>query len=162
MCAACHTARPLFEFNKNRARSDGLDTRCKPCNKARSREWFLANRDRHRSLNAAKESARRAARRRRVPWYDSQAVNAVYEEAARRREAGEDVQVDHIVPLRSKLVCGLHVQGNLVIISRSANLQKNNRFWPQMSHFCRDSSAVVPSSSFGRRSPTDRPEHPHQ
>lgn len=136
---------PLLDFNRSNTRPDGLDTRCRSCNRARMRAWHVANPARQRILNAARQAARRAAVRRRVPWYDSDAVKAVYAEADVRRLAGEDVQVDHLVPLRSKLVCGLHVQGNLVVLLRVPNQAKGNRHWPDMPDFCKDSLAVIES-----------------
>lgn len=55
---------------------------------------------------------------------------AVYGECKRQRERGRDVEVDHIVPLRSKLVCGLHVPWNLQVITSAENLLKSNKWWP--------------------------------
>lgn len=40
-------------------------------------------------------------------------------------------QVDHIVPLVSDLVCGLHWEGNLQVITRTENATKNNKFTPE-------------------------------
>lgn len=60
-------------------------------------------------------------------WADKQDIEDVYKEA---RYMG--MVVDRIVPLRSKLVCGLHVWDNLQILSREYNNQKGNRFWPDM------------------------------
>lgn len=40
--------------------------------------------------------------------------------------------VDHIVPLQSKLVCGLHCAANTQVIPAFTNIQKLNRYWPNM------------------------------
>ena len=63
-------------------------------------------------------------------WSDDEAIKALYKESASRREAGEDVNVDHLVPLIHPHVCGLHVPANLAIVSAAENLRKGNRWWP--------------------------------
>lgn len=42
------------------------------------------------------------------------------------------MELDHIVPLKSDFVCGLHWHGNIQLLSMSENRKKNNRYWPNM------------------------------
>ena len=53
---------------------------------------------------------------------------------ARLRETvvGGRWHVDHIVPLKSKIVCGLHCSANLQVIPAIINSSKGNRVWPDM------------------------------
>jgi len=80
-----------------------------------------------------RKSAKRCTRAKqaRVQW-DSELTDFVYEEAldlAKQREqtTGVKWQVDHIIPLRGKEVCGLHVWSNFAVITKQANLQKGNK-----------------------------------
>lgn len=83
---------------------------------------------------AAKQSARRALRLRATPpWADEKAIAEIYEAAARiSSETGIEHHVDHSVPLKAKLVCGLHCEANLEVIPARDNLSKCNRHWPDM------------------------------
>jgi hypothetical protein len=40
--------------------------------------------------------------------------------------------VDHIVPLNSPIVCGLHCEFNFQLVDKEYNYQKGNHHWPDM------------------------------
>lgn len=67
-------------------------------------------------------------------WADEKKLADIYTEARRRRDAGDDVVVDHIVPLSHPHVCGLHVPDNLQIIGWQSNSVKSNKVWPDSWH----------------------------
>jgi hypothetical protein len=54
----------------------------------------------------------------------------MYQLATIFNRTGMNLQVDHIVPLQSDLVCGLHCEANLQLLPASDNISKGNRHWP--------------------------------
>jgi hypothetical protein len=64
-------------------------------------------------------------------WADKDHIQAFYDVAYAYKVAfGIKYEVDHIVPLRSNLVCGLHVGDNLQLLDPYQNKAKGNRYWP--------------------------------
>jgi len=80
----------------------------------------------------ARQAKRRAAERQQTPaWADPSEIRRVYEEAARLEQAtGIPHHVDHDYPLRGRLVSGLHVHTNLVVLPAGDNRRKGNKFTP--------------------------------
>jgi hypothetical protein len=71
--------------------------------------------------------------RSQPPWADHKKMLKFYEQAqALTKQTGIVYSVDHIVPIRSQLVCGLHVEHNLQVIPRDDNGRKSNFSWPDM------------------------------
>jgi len=65
-------------------------------------------------------------------WADTKIMLQIYKTAKKLRKMGHAVEVDHIVPITSKLVCGLHCEDNLRIVNRELNRHKSNHHWPDM------------------------------
>ena len=83
---------------------------------------------------AAKSARRRAYRLKATPfWANKAEIDKFYFLAKVEEEkTGEKYHVDHIVPLKSKFVCGLHCEFNLQILPGSENCSKSNLVWPDM------------------------------
>ncbi len=85
---------------------------------------------------ASYNGQRRAVKLSATPvWANKFFIEEFYDLAKRRTDlntGGHKWHVDHIVPLKSDLVCGLHVEHNLQVVPALINWSKNNRHWPDM------------------------------
>ncbi len=80
--------------------------------------------DGNRGKYNAYEAKRRAAKRDATPvWADLNAIQEIYIKASKLGK-----QIDHIIPLSSPTVCGLHWEGNLQLLSPTENLRKSNTY----------------------------------
>lgn len=103
-------------------------------NKPKLVQYALARQKRYPEQHCAEVALRRARKYRATPkWANPFFIGEIYHLAAlRTKMLGFPWHVDHIVPLRSPLVCGLHVENNLQVIPAADNYAKRNNSWPGM------------------------------
>jgi 5-methylcytosine-specific restriction endonuclease McrA len=100
-----------------------------PEEKRRNRAEY---KDRNVDVVRADTSVRKRRHREATPnWLTVEqklSMRQLYLQARKLTEiTGERYVVDHIVPLRSHEVCGLHVPWNLRVITQEENLKKSNK-----------------------------------
>jgi hypothetical protein len=82
-------------------------------------------------IRADTKARRRKHRQATPPWLtrrQKSEIRQIYQIAiTMTKTTGEQYVVDHIVPLRSEFVCGLHVPWNLRVITQEENLKKSNQ-----------------------------------
>ena len=83
---------------------------------------------------AMTKARRRKHRAATPPWLTRRQkteMRSLYQIAiTMSRTTGEPYVVDHIYPLRSDVVCGLHVPWNLRVVTSAENLRKSNQLPP--------------------------------
>jgi len=119
---------------KNRSRNLARKSKWRAKNIERVHAYNSLYDKRNSDKHAAKSARRRLSCVRATPaWNNEFFVSEAYILAKLRTKIlGFKWNVDHIVPLRSKIVCGLHVHNNLRVIPFAENMSKGNRVWPDM------------------------------
>lgn len=103
-------------------------------NPERARELFNEAKKRHRLRHPERKIAENTARveyvkRATPPWANMFYIREAYHLAKVREQVlGGKWHVDHVIPLRGKLVCGLHVENNLQVIPATVNVRKHAKF----------------------------------
>lgn len=93
-------------------------------------EWKRKNIEHVRAMDRWRRGLERG---KQLPWAHLEETRDIYELAVLATKLmGKPYEVDHIVPMRSPLVCGLHVPWNLRIIDRTENRRRQNKSWPDM------------------------------
>lgn len=147
-CLICAEEQPTSAFSPLAAGRNGLHPWCRVCvkrynqaryaNKVRPTRQVAAVELRYTPLDKtrteqraahpgyrAAESAWRSLKKRGCvpPWVEFADTLPLYEVAAKY-----GFEVDHIVPIKGRLVSGLHVPWNLQLLTRPENSAKGNRF----------------------------------
>ena len=87
-----------------------------------------ANPELYKALNSVRKRRHRSATPKWVGAEEKKAIRQMYLEAQKLTKlTGERYVVDHIYPLLSDQVCGLHTLRNLKIMTQEENLKKSNK-----------------------------------
>jgi hypothetical protein len=127
-CYACKTERQKFdratpegrEAANAASRKHSLNPENRVKRYAAKNAWQRANP----AYNCAKSMEYHTDKLQRIPsWANLDVIKVyyIYAEAL-------GLVVDHIVPLRGKTVCGLHVENNLQLLTAAENSSKGNRW----------------------------------
>ena len=94
--------------------------------RASRRKWYVENPGKRAANVRSRQLAKRSAQPAWLSKEQRQQMATYYKEAARlTKEKGIPHEVDHIVPIRGKQVCGLHVPWNLQILTSKENRLKS-------------------------------------
>lgn len=155
-CYVCGESKEFSDFHKSSRNKSGLQSKCKECssiiNKKRYEKnkkqilfsnavWRDNNREKHRAsqrkwknenkaLVNHHTALRRAKKKKATPlWADINRIKYIYAHCQWLNKTFNcNMQVDHIVPLNGKNICGLHIHQNLQVIPAEENIKKNNSF----------------------------------
>lgn len=146
LCPACSQPKAHNLFGIRRASRDGLSSQCREClaEKAQVRYWVnpevreksisksvtrkqerFAEDPAYKRAFQAWNHARRKGKRPAVPWTKIMDFVPICKKVIGK---GPLYCLDHIIPLRGKMVSGLHVPSNLRVVLKSTNHKKSNHF----------------------------------
>lgn len=112
-------AGPKFKYSDEERRAKRLES-LRKCNSKRKHKQAY--------YQATRENRKRGATPKWLNKNQLEAIKATYETAKiLTHEFGIRMEVDHIIPLNGKDVCGLHVPWNLQVMVGDANRRKGNR-----------------------------------
>jgi len=120
LCSNCYMK--FIYKPKNNDKILAAKKRYRDKNKEKLNNYIKDRKLKNRSLYNYYESCRRARKLQASPvWSDKIKVKEFYSNCL------EGFEVDHIIPLQGKNVCGLHVEYNLQYLSSKDNRIKGNK-----------------------------------
>ena len=117
------------DVNRKRYNSLKDDPLFKLNEKLRKSEFYYLNKDKYRAREAKRNFMEKKAKLSCLNFEDLDDIRVYYfvsKELSKLHKIGYNV--DHIVPLNNKLVCGLHVPWNLRVLTEKENKSKGNKF----------------------------------
>lgn len=148
ICYLCGASKDLNDFYLRKSAKDGRQNCCKACSKRNRKEQIKRNNKNRPKLSVEENKARKKESDRR--WrvnnpgkararsrrYDRRVIQATPSWLTDEQKSQIDdiykycpsgYHVDHIMPLKGKDSCGLHVPWNLQYLLANDNLKKGNK-----------------------------------
>lgn len=142
-CKECGVEKEEHEFYSPPGRQPYK--KCRTCTLQRISIWqsnntekVIATKAKHQKKKALYYAEKRETRRSMIKRATPAWANSFFMQEAlrlarlRTKMFGFKWSVDHIVPIQSQIVCGLHVQNNLQVIPLRDNILKRSHMWPDM------------------------------
>jgi hypothetical protein len=135
-CSNCKKELPISQYRmRQRKRTDGssyktIRSHCITCQRLSNRkhEHGYVGKATKRRHSALRQKRNRNATPNWLTTEQRKEITDIYEHMRDcRAVTGEAYHVDHIVPLKGKNVCGLHVPWNLQVLPSDVNVSKSNR-----------------------------------
>lgn len=130
ICKTCAYKRTKEWFERNPKYSSEYDKRNPDKTYLKTKKYREANPEIFRNHCYTRKARKLLA----IPkWFSKNEVLHIYKMCSKiSSETSIQHHVDHIVPLKSPFVCGLHWHGNLQILTAEENVTKKNTYWPDM------------------------------
>ncbi len=121
-------------YRKNRERLKDRWRKWERANPEKAKAVALDYEKRSKGKKRAKDARRRTSAMNCFPsWANPQAIEAIYQQACILiQETGILHVVDHIIPLKHKYVCGLHIESNLRVVTEL----DNQPFQREQTYYC--------------------------
>lgn len=120
-CVECHSKVAAISKRKQYAENPEKE-------RQRAKEWRKANPSKANFLRAKRIADTLQRTPKWLTKMDLFEIQCIYAYRTALKAIGLDYHVDHIIPLRGKIVSGLHVPTNLQILHAKANSSKSNSF----------------------------------
>ena len=131
-CSSCKVIKPYDDYHIDNHTPRGINNECKSCRvvsnaisykKENVQDSHKRSYEKNKSAIKSRNAQYRADRLLRHPsWADLASIALIY------KNCPDGCHVDHEIPLKGKLVSGLHIESNLQWLSAADNLAKGNSF----------------------------------
>lgn len=132
-CGKCKCIKELDDFSVDNSRLHKANLVCRHCDNARAKSYRENNLEQkleygrqhyidNKGYYLYRNATRKARKIQATPaWADLEKIKEIY------INRPDNMHVDHIYPLNSDWVCGLHVENNLQYLTKEENLVKSNK-----------------------------------